>query len=375
MLSGGQFPKQSLVKTNAGGGSESNVPVEDAATVFDNETLSTIVRFHKRERLGLLEEALFSLSLQSWHDHETVIVIQNGDDEIVRDIIEIVNRQPWPADPRYKILPVDIPPRVDGRSTLLTRGIEQAAGRYLAFLDDDDLVYQHGYTTLVQQLKESGCAIAVGGCRMAKIQNIAQSWYVQTKETPFAWGRTRYDLLRDNFIPIHSFVIDRSRVDPGDLYFDDTLTLLEDYDFLLRLCAKYEFDFSKLETPVCEYRIHGLNSIPYATDAAQEARDSHLRAQQLINERKKRLQCTLTVSEVVELLQKVIDREEQLHQRIAESEYLQWKLAVTEEEKKKRFLLRLVYRIYNLFGRFPRLERFLSNLTHGIWQRYRKVKG
>ena len=375
MLSSWQISQQTLVKTDVGGDSEPDVQVEDTATLFDNETLSTIIRFHKRERLGLLEEALFSLSLQSWHDHETVIAIQNGDDDIVRDIREIVNRQPWPADPRYKILSVEIPPGVDGRSTLLTRGIAQAAGRYLAFLDDDDLVYQHGYTTLLQQLKESRCAIAVGGCRTAKVQNVAQSWYVQTKETPFAWGRTRYDLLRDNFIPIHSYVIDRSRVDPGDLYFDDTLTLLEDYDFLLRLCAKYEFDFSKLETPVCEYRIHGLNSIPYAADAAQEVRTSLLHAQQLINERKKRLQCSLPVSEVVELLQKVIEREEQLRQKTAESEYLQWKLVVMEEEKRKRLLVRLVYRIYNFFSRAPRLERFLSNAAHGIWQIYRRVKG
>src|SRR5205085_12261957 len=139
------------------------------------------------------------------------------DDELVAAVREIIERQPWPAAPRYQILTVAVPPGVDGRSTLLTRGIERASGRYLAFLDDDDLVYQHGYTTLVAQLKAGGCAVAVGGCRMAKIKEVGGSWFVETKETPFTWGRTRNDLLRDNFIPIHSYVIDRARVEPRDL--------------------------------------------------------------------------------------------------------------------------------------------------------------
>jgi glycosyltransferase involved in cell wall biosynthesis len=372
MLSSRQILEQPRPDSDASRDAEAVARVEDAA--FDNDTLSTIMRFHRRERLGFLEEALFSLSIQSWRELEVVIVIQNGDEQIERDIDEIINRQPWPAAPRYKILTINFPPGVDGRSTLLTRGIQEATGRYLAFLDDDDLVYQHGYKTLIQQLKQSGCAVAVGGCRTAKVQNVARSWYVQTKETPFAWGRTRNDLLRDNFIPIHSYVVDRLHIDPRELYFDDELPPLEDYDFLLRLCTKYEFDFSKLETPVCEYRIHGLNSIPYATNAPQESHASHLRAQQLINERKKRLQCMLPVSEFVEMLQRDIERDEQLRQKTAESEYLQWKLRVLEEEAKRRLLIRLAYRIYAFFGRFPRLEKFLSNQTHGFWQRYRKIK-
>jgi glycosyltransferase involved in cell wall biosynthesis len=333
------------------------------------------VRFHRRERLGMLEEALFSLAIQSWRAHETVIVIQNGDDELVAAVSAIINRQPWPAAPRYKILPIEVPAGVDGRSTLLTRGIAQAEGRYLAFLDDDDVIYQHGYSTLVAQLKASGCAVAVGGCRTAKIKQVGGNWFVQTKETPFAWGRTRNDLLRDNFIPIHSYVVDRARVEPSDLYFDDALPPLEDYDFLLRLCTKYEFDFSQLDTPVCEYRIHGLNSLPYDLNASPESHAAHLRAQQLINERKQTLICSLPVSELVELQQKLIAWEEQIRQKTAEVEHLQWRLTMSEEEKKQRFLLRVAFRIYGFFGRYPHLEQRLSHLTHTTWRNYRKLKG
>lgn len=341
---------------------------------FDNDTLTTIVRFHRKERLMFLEEALFSLAIQSWHDHETVVAIQNGTDELVGAVEEMIKRQPWPDGPRYKVITVEVPPGVDGRSTLLTRGIEQASGRYLAFLDDDDIVYQHGYATLVGQLKRGGCAVAVGGCRTAKVQNVGGNWYVQTKETPFAWGRTRTDLLRDNFVPIHSYVVDRARVDPRVLYFDATLPLLEDYDFLLRLCTKYDFDFTQLDTPVCEYRIHGLNTLPYDPNAPEESRTSHAHAQKLINERKKTLVCSLPVSELVEKEERWRQLSAEVDHLRAELDHLRWRLNVLEEEKRRRFLLRVVYRVYEFFGRHPRLERRLSGLTHGAWGRWRKLR-
>ena len=58
-----------------------------------------------------------------------------------------------------------------------------------------------------------------------------------------------------------------------------------------------------------------------------------------------------------------------------EAEHLQWLLTLSEEEKKRRLLLRLACRVNGFFGRFPRLERRLSNLTHTVWANYRKLKG
>ncbi|MEJ7708834.1 MAG: glycosyltransferase family A protein [Pyrinomonadaceae bacterium] len=178
------------------------------AAAYDNATLSTIIRCHQRERLPLLEEAIFSLAIQYWHDIELVIVLQNGTDEIAQEVDHIIRLQPWTSTPLYRILSVHIPAGVDGRSSLLNRGIAEATGRFLAFLDDDDVVYQNGYTTLIEQLRSSGHVIAIGGCRAARIQFIANHWFVKTKDIPFGWGRSRLDIFRQNFVPIHSYVID-----------------------------------------------------------------------------------------------------------------------------------------------------------------------
>ena len=324
-----------------------------------NQTLSTITRFHDKERLPFLEEALFSLAIQHWHDQEVIVVLQNGTEELRRAVLEMLEHQPWQGAPSFQVLIVEIPAGVDGRSTLLNRGIEYTTGRYLSFLDDDDVIYQHGYTTLINQLIDGNGAVAVGGCRTAKVLNESGHWYVQTKETPFAWGRTRYDLFRDNFVPIHSYVIDRARINDSDLYFDDAFPPLEDYDFLLRLSAKYDFDFSQIDIPVCEYRLHGSNSIPFGDDAPPETLAFYLRARQLIKERKKSIVCTVSLSDLVELQESLTEVKSDEPQ---------------ESQLFQQFLDTIGHNVYAFFRRHPRVEKSLSNITHSGWRAYRRIR-
>lgn len=267
-----------------------------------NKILSVLMRCHDRSRLQFLEESVFSLAIQEWTDLELVVLLQNGTSEWIADVRSIIDHQPWRAAPIVVVESIEFPERFDGRSSLLNHGIARATGRFLAFLDDDDVVYQHGYATLIPKLmNEKGAAIAVGGCRLARTVCDSGNWYVRTKETPFAWGRGRLDLFRDNFIPIHSYVIDRTVVSESDLWFDDEMPPLEDYDFLLRLASKYEFDWSGLDIFVCEYRIHDANSIPYTRDATQERVAKHEGARQRIEARKQTLKCLVPLPELIAL--------------------------------------------------------------------------
>ena len=325
-----------------------------------NQTLSVIIRCHKEERLPFLEEAIFSLSIQDVVDIEVIVVIQNGTDGFKRNVLEIINHQPWQKEPLIQIHSVEIMAGVDGRSTLLTYGITQATGRYLAFLDDDDVVYQHGYRTLIQQLIEGNCPVAVGGCRTAKTTQEFNQWYIHVKETPFTAGRNRYDLFRDNFMPIHSYVIDRERVEATDLFFDDEMPPLEDYDFLLRLSSKYEFDFSQLDVFVCEYRIHTVNSIPYTANATSEQILKYQRAFQLIEERKKKILCLVPLPDLIAI---GVQPEQPKPEEIVVSE---------NSRILQKVLISFGDKIYDFFHNYPRLEKRLSNFANYWWKVYKK---
>ena len=345
-----------------------------------NKTLSVIMRFHQAERLPFLEEAVFSLAIQDYRDLETIVVLQNGTNEIERAVRDIINHQPWPQTPLYQIINVPIPDKVDGRSTLLNRGIGSATGRYVAFLDDDDFVYQHGYAALIAQLLKGGRAVAMGGCRRAQIQKGTDHWFVQSKDDFFAWGRTRLDLFRENFIPIHSYVIDRARTNDFELAFDDAMPPLEDYEFLLRLCAAFEPDFTQLKTPVCEYRIRldGSNSLAYTENAPPEKVAAQKRAQQLLRERKKAFLDRLPPSDLNELKERLLERLDVppvLNIQAEAPAPSENAGALNEQEKERRVLLKITQDIYWFFSRHPEWEARLSRSLHRGWKTYRKFKG
>lgn len=334
--------------------------------LFDNSTLSVVVRFHRSERLNFLEEALFSLALQNWSDLEPIIVLQNGTDDLKQTIMEMLEHQPWRVSPKYKIVTVPIPEGVDGRSILLNRGIEAATGRYLSFLDDDDCVYHDGYTTLIRQLIGGERAIAVGGCRRAQIGYESEHWFTHKKDNFFAWGRSLTDLFTENFVPIHSYVIDRARIGNSELKFDESFTLLEDYDFVLRLFAAHEPDFTLLDKPVCEYRIRldGSNSIAHTPNASPEVVDLQQRAWLMIKESKKNLYSKyFSDKNVNDFLESPPHRA-----NVESGEQIQ-----DGVDRDRRVLLKIVLMMYDFFSRYPRLERWLSKTLHLLWSTYKKT--
>jgi glycosyltransferase involved in cell wall biosynthesis len=153
---------------------------------------------------------------------------------------------------------------VDARAVLLTFGLKNAQGRYVAFLDYDDVLYPEAYELIVGRLKEGGAAIAFATVRVMRVEPYDEFFYVAREITPSPFsGSNLIDLFRQNFCPIHSYVIDRSQI-PNDVLFDEvTFTLEEDYDLLLRICARFQSDFSLVKTQVGDYfyKTDGSNTV------------------------------------------------------------------------------------------------------------------
>lgn len=222
--------------------------------------VDVVVRYHDARRSSELSKCLFSLWTQKHHPVQPIVVTQN----VPRpEVDRVIDEFDWDElRPRPIVHVVDAAPPADCRARLLNLGMAAGRARYVAFLDFDDLAYPDAYSYLVGRLRAATAAIAFGGIVVKRILWYGDVDFVVSQETPFR-GRGLLDLFRDNFCPIHSFVIDRERVAPQDLQFDESMTRLEDYDFLLRLCSRYESDFKGLSQVVGIYRwrVDGGNTI------------------------------------------------------------------------------------------------------------------
>ncbi len=231
-------------------------------------TLSIVVRAHEGASLALLDEALFSIAMSDRQLAdgatlllERVLVTQVADVDAgelygaLPSMRALLAAHAHPQDPSAKLVVLPNPDGRDLRSQALNLGLEAATGHYIAFLDYDDLIYPSAYTLLVNQLRRTGAVLAAGGAVRAQVQSRDSGLYVQRKLPWLHLGTRQSDLLQNNFLPLHSFVINRAECRLPQPWFDERLSRLEDYDFLLRLASTAPFDLSQLDRYVCEYRL------------------------------------------------------------------------------------------------------------------------
>ncbi|WP_041303706.1 glycosyltransferase family 2 protein [Kyrpidia tusciae] len=257
------------------------------------ELLSVIVRTMPG-REHFLDQCLFSLSVQHYRPIQVIVVVQlpDGDADVeglLKPLYRIIHQHGRFLE---DIVIKRHTATKDERSRALNIGISEATGRFIAFLDDDDVVYPEHYTKLIDLVQRSGRVWAYSGTARAIYRRQEKDIYLVQRDFPFRSSDYSFvEHLRDNFIPIHSFLVDRSRVDV-QLRFDENLIRLEDYEFLLRLARYHEP--GRVPAVTCEYRIwnDGSNSVLDGTDDAKaraEKRQIWERANQQLYWRKHEL--------------------------------------------------------------------------------------
>lgn len=264
----------------------------------DDDRADVIIRCHAPNRLDELERAVFSVVAQTAQPITAHVVTQRfGDDAL--------NATRARLAPLFSAVPGaelkihnwrEIAP-VDGRSCLINEGLRHARGRYLSFLDYDDILFPEAHQILRARLADSDAAIAFASVQTMWVDIFSSFVLTHGRAVlPFG-GSSILDLFHQNLAPIHSYLIDRRRAPVEELRFDETLTWEEDYEFLLRLCARAKADFSAIGTFIGWYnfKTDGSNSIP-TTAAAAFAREKD---QQIVRrELARRKQRIILVSEV-----------------------------------------------------------------------------
>ena len=176
-----------------------------------------------KDRADQLAAALESVAAQTLCDpgsaHRVEVVVVNDGGESVKDVVENAGLD------QVKLIET---PTSHGHATARNTGIEAADGRYLAFLDDDDLFLPEHLETAVARLRDADLVYAY--CRTSAHR-------VQPGEDPLhtkAFFDVEFDaglLLVGNYIPTSTIVCRNDRA----ARFDPSIPVLVDWELLLRL--------------------------------------------------------------------------------------------------------------------------------------------
>ncbi len=224
------------------------------------DRLDVVLRIHDPERPSELRHAVLSVICADRQPLCVNIVTQRFSAPQTDALREaLVPTFALEAGVEFRFLNYAEPGPPDARSALLNFALANTKGRYLAILDYDDVIHPDGYSHLIDLFSNAKAAIALGKIAI-KNKDVFDDALITTNRKFFYDGQGLADLFRENFCPIHSFVIDRQRMEPDDLYFEESLCRMEDYDFLIRSAAKYPLVFSDRVVGDYYHKNDGSNS-------------------------------------------------------------------------------------------------------------------
>ena len=203
-------------------------------------TVSVIVPTHNRA--GLLALTLHSALSQQGIDLEVLVI----DDASTHDLRDHVREL---ADPRVRLIRHDRP---QGPSVARNRGVAEAAGHWIAFLDDDDLWAPDKLSLQVRTAEREGRGWVYAGS-----VNVSEDLRLLGGAPPAEPADVVAAIARANLIPggCSGVVVRRHLLPPTP--FDPALRILTDWDLWIRL--------SRLDRPAAVmlplvgYRIHAGN--------------------------------------------------------------------------------------------------------------------
>lgn len=210
--------------------------------------VSIIVR--TKNRLPLLKQALSSIATQTYPNIEVVVVNDGGQDvsPVLAEFLSFLDIQSTTHE------------QSRGRAAAANAGLRLARGKYINFLDDDDVLYPHHIEKLAEYLTTTGEQFVYSDCEQGHYRWSDQDFVLNREKEPFQGVDFDPEQLHaDNYIPIMTAMFRRDfqeRVGP----FDESLDIFEDWDLWIRM-AKHTC-FHRLPGISAEYRVlgdHGYN--------------------------------------------------------------------------------------------------------------------
>jgi glycosyltransferase involved in cell wall biosynthesis len=204
---------------------------------MENPLVSIVIATYNMARF--LPLAVRSALDQSYGNIE-VLVIDDGSQDNTGAVMA-----PFRSDHRVKY----VTQQNRGQAAAKNCGVRKAQGKYIAFLDADDLWIPD---KLEQQMPlfRGSPTVGVVYSRLAYIDEAGRDLRIADNE--LFRGHVSGPMLIRNFIGFGTSIVKKECFDSLG-YFDESIGMGIDYDLWLRLSTQYEFDY--VDRPLLRYRV------------------------------------------------------------------------------------------------------------------------
>lgn len=200
--------------------------------------LSVVIRTQAK-RWEQLQDSLLSLAAQTDQDFEVLLMLHNVTDAVSQHVDELVSSYPKSFAQKVRIA------RVEGgnRTRPLVDAVPRTRGAYLAFYDDDDLLMANWVETFREAARaQPGVVVRT---ITATQHNRAEEWpgglqgqrSIRAAAADYPRTFNFVDHLERNLTPFMSVAFPAEFFDLWGENFDESLTVCEDWDILVRAVA------------------------------------------------------------------------------------------------------------------------------------------
>ena len=193
----------------------------------DAPTVSVVIPTYNRAHV--VHRAIDSVLGQTFADFE-LIVVDDGSTDGTEAVLSTY------TDPRIRYL-VQLVNR--GVSAARNRGIKEARGEFVAFLDSDDEWFPEKLERQVNRFRRAPDNVGLVYCGVETVGRPTGPWIYE----PAHRGDIYNKLLERNVIHTGSGAMIRRSVVCAAGYFDEDIPAIEDYDYWLRIARHYRFDY------------------------------------------------------------------------------------------------------------------------------------
>ena len=199
-------------------------------------------------------ETLKSVLAQT-HSSWECIVVNDGSTDGTADLVQAVVAQ----DSRLRLL---TQPN-GGVSSARNRGLDAAVGKFVLFLDGDDLLLPHKLAFQLEAIRVTGAEVHLSSVRVDWLRDSTnaahgQSWCPPVRvEDPLIEFLTTWEV--EYILPLHGFMTRRDLIRRTGARWNSDLFFHEDWDFWLQIMAASPKVASSSEVTAV-YRVHAFSA-------------------------------------------------------------------------------------------------------------------